>query len=265
MPDITINGATIHYTEQGRGLPLVLIHGFPFDGHMWDAQLAALSDRYRVIIPDVPGFGQSRAERPYSIVTLADDLHTLLTQIKALPCVWGGLSMGGYISFAYVTRYPTDLEGLILVDTKCEADDSQAKQNRMKTIETARTAGPKAIADQMLPKLLAPETLHNKPQVVQKLRAMMEASSPDAIEYASLAMRDRRDYGDELPSIPVSTLVLVGDADVLSPPPVATAMCARIPRSEVVLIRNAGHMSPMEQPEQVNAAIRQFLDRLAQR
>jgi pimeloyl-ACP methyl ester carboxylesterase len=117
----------------------------------------------------------------------------------------------------------------------------------------------------MLPKLLAPDTLHNKLQVVQKIRAMMEASSPDAIEYASLAMRDRRDYGDELPSIPVSTLVLVGDADVLSPPPVATAMCARIPRSEVVLIRNAGHMSPMEQPEQVNAAIRQFLDRLAQR
>jgi pimeloyl-ACP methyl ester carboxylesterase len=262
MPDINLNGVTLHYTDQGQGLPLVLIHGFPFDGHMWDAQVAGLSDRCRVIIPDMPGFGGSRTDRPYTIKSLADDLHTFLAQINALPCVFGGLSMGGYISFAFVTRYPKDLKGLVLIDTKCQADNSEAKQNRMKTIETSRTLGLKPIADQMVPKLLAPDTLQNKPEVVQRLRTIIEASSLQGIEYASLAMRDRRDYGSELPSIPVPTLILVGDADVLSPPPIATAMCAQIPRAEVVLIRGAGHMSPMEQPDQVNTALREFLDQL---
>lgn len=262
MPETNINGVSLHYTDQGQGLPLVLIHGFPFDGRMWDAQVAALSNHCRVIVPDLPGFGGSRTDRPYTIQSLADDLHSFLAQINALPCVFGGLSMGGYVSFAYITRYPTDLKGLVLVDTKCEADSSEAKQNRMKTIETARTAGAKTIADQMLPKLLASQTFTRKPDVVQKLRTMIEACSPQAIEYASLAMRDRRDYSSELPSISVPTLILVGDADVLSPPATATAMCAEIPRAEVVLIRGAGHLSPMEQPDQVNAALQEFLTRL---
>src|SRR5688572_18793342 len=104
MPQVTVNGEAIHYQEKGAGPALVLIHGFPLDLRVWDAQLAALSDRHRVIAIDLRGFGQSRSTRPFSIKDLADDVHQVLTQIKATPAVLGGLSMGGYLVLAYMVK-----------------------------------------------------------------------------------------------------------------------------------------------------------------
>src|SRR4051794_15232486 len=118
MPTQTVNGVTLSYEERGKGLPLVLLHGFPLDGRVWDEQLADLSARCRVVAPDLRGFGRSRSETPFTIESLADDVHALLTAIGALPCVLGGLSMGGYVSLAYAKKYPADLRGLVPVDTR---------------------------------------------------------------------------------------------------------------------------------------------------
>ena len=261
MPEAKVNGQTISFVEKGRGLPLVLVHGFPLDNRIWEAQIASLSDKYRVIAPDLPGFGKSQPppKQPFTLESLADTLHAFLTQIKATPCALAGLSMGGYLSFAYERKYPTTLSALILVDTKAEADTTEGKAGRNKMIETARSGGSKPIAATMLPKMITAESQKNRPQLAQQVNAIMEACPPITIEYALAAMRDRNDYRDCLPSVAEPTLIIVGDNDPITPPAIAETMHKAIPHSKLVVVKGAAHLSTMEQPEQVNQAIRQFL------
>jgi 3-oxoadipate enol-lactonase len=258
MPQRNVNGTTLHYQEQGTGKPLVLLHGFPLDSRIWREQIAALSDRFRVIAPDLRGFGQSKSAEPFTMESLADDVHALLAEIGALPCVLGGLSMGGYVALAYAKKYPTDLRGLALIDSKAEADTAEGKAGRDKMIELARSQGAKAVAEQMMPKMLAPDAERSRPQVKRELEQIMSAQSPLTIEHALAAMRDRADMASHLPSIAVPALVIVGEHDTLTPPAGAEKMSAAIPKSTYVVIRGAGHMSPMEQPQQVTDALRRF-------
>lgn len=259
MPTQTARGVTFHYQDRGSGVPLVLVHGFPLDSRMWDAQVAELSTQCRVLAPDLRGFGQTHAFDPFTIESLADDLHALLEQLGALPCVLAGLSMGGYIALAYARNYPTDLRGLILVDTKAEGDTAEQKAGRQKMIDLARSSGAKAVAEQMLPKMLAEETPKRRPAVAQALRGLMEACPPKTIEHALLAMRDRPDQSRNLPSIPAPTLIIVGDRDAITPVSIAQAMQKQIPHAQLTFITGAGHMAPMEQPAQVNQAMSRFL------
>ncbi|HEX4793115.1 MAG TPA: alpha/beta hydrolase [Humisphaera sp.] len=264
MPTCTINDATFHYEERGNGAALVLLHGFPLDSRMWEGQLAELSSRFRVIAPNLRGFGKSSPASAFSMDSSADDIHALLGKLNALPCVLAGLSMGGYAALSYVLRYASDLRGLILIDTRAEADTPQGKENRQKMIESVRASGSKAIADQMEPKMLAPDTLSHRPEQVRALRQIMEACPPTTIEYALSAMRDRPDRTDDLTSVKTPTLILVGDADAITPPAMAQTMHEKIGGSKLVVIQGAGHMSPMEQPAQVNRAIRNFAEALPQ-
>jgi len=244
-------------------MPLVLLHGFPLDARVWKSQRAALAGGFRVITPDLRGFGRSTSDEAFSLVDLADDVHALLQQIGALPCVLGGLSMGGYTALAYVNKYAADLRGLILVDTKAEADTPEGKQGREKMIQLAREKGSKAVADQMMPKMLAPDAEKTRPAVAHELRAIMEACPAKTIEHALAAMRDRPDRSGELASINVPTLVIVGEHDAITPPDVATKMYQSLTHGQLVTIKGAGHMTCMEQPEQVNRAIRDFVSPLA--
>jgi pimeloyl-ACP methyl ester carboxylesterase len=257
-----IRGARLNYADSGKGLPLVLMHGFPLDLRMWNAQIMELATRWRVIAPDFRGFGQSESTDPFTTESLADDVHALLEEIRTLPCVLAGLSMGGYVALAYVRKYPGDLRGLILVDTKAAGDDAQGRENRNKMIELVRSKGSTAVADQMLPKMLAQDTPRNRPAQAQALRSMMEACPPRTIENALVALRDRPDQSETLPSIPVPTLIVVGGEDAITPVSVAESMQKQIPSSRLAVIKGAGHMSPMEQPPQVNQAISRFLGEL---
>ena len=267
MPTRTraVNGASLSYEEAGAPsarLPVVLVHGFPLDATMWAAQVADLAAAgHHVLAPDLRGFGKSRSDNPFTLESLADDLHALLASINALPCVLAGLSMGGYVALAYAKKYPADLRALALVDTKAEADTPDGKSARQKMIDLVRTSGSKAVAEQMMPKMLAKDSAA-RPQLAQSLRGIMEACPAKTIEHALAAMRDRPDRSGELSAIKVPTLVIVGDADAITPPDVAQSMAAKIPGAKLVTIRGAGHMSPMEQPEQVSRALRRFLEGL---
>jgi pimeloyl-ACP methyl ester carboxylesterase len=259
-----LNGVQLHYTEQGSGRPVLLVHGFPLDVRMWDAQVPALAAAgWRVIAPDLRGFGGSLSETPFTLESLADDVHALAAGVGAIPFVFVGLSMGGYVALAYARKYPADLRALVLVDTKAEADTAEGKQGRAKMIELARKEGSKAVADQMMPKMLAKDAADQRPQTAQALRRIMEACPPKTIEHALAAMRDRPDRSGELAQIKVPTLVIVGESDAITPPAVAESMVSKLPGAQLVVIKGAGHMSPMEQPEQVNRAIKSFLDRQA--
>src|SRR3954464_10982976 len=116
MPARTINGAAIYYEEAGSGAPLVLLHGFPLDSRVWKSQRSALADKFRVITPDLRGFGQSKSEEAFSIESLADDGHALPEAIGVSNAIIGGLSMGGYVALAYAKKYPTKMRGLVLID-----------------------------------------------------------------------------------------------------------------------------------------------------
>lgn len=259
MAKAQANGATIYYTEQGHGLPVILVHGFPLDHRIWKHQVDALSRQYRVIAPDLPGFGQSGATPPFSIQSLAETLHHFARSIDACPFVLGGLSMGGYVALAYAVEYPTDLKGLMLIDTRCEADTMEAKENRLRMIDVCNQKGPAAIADLMVSKMLAPGA--DAAVRTDLMRIMQECPSP-AIVQALQAMHDRADYRDKLASIAVPTLVIVGESDAITPPDGAIAMSREIPQSKVCVIHGAGHLAPMERPEKVNAEIAAFLGAL---
>jgi pimeloyl-ACP methyl ester carboxylesterase len=266
MPAYDVNGTTMAVSERGDGgtIPLVLLHAFPVDRRMWDAQLTALSNRFRVIAPDFRGFGQSAdaANGTFTIETLADDVHELLGTFGATPAVVAGCSMGGYVALALAAKYPADLKGLILVDTKAEADTGEAREGRQKMIELVRKSGAAGIAEQMLPKMLAKDAAEKRPNVAKRLRELMESCPPETIAHALAAMRDRPDRSGELAAIQVPTLILVGDGDQVTPPKVAEAMHAKIAGSTLTVISGAGHMTPMEQPELVNRAIREFAEKL---
>jgi pimeloyl-ACP methyl ester carboxylesterase len=262
MPQRSLSGTTLNYEEKGTGKPLVLLHGFPLDSRIWREQVAALSDRFRVITPDLRGFGQSKSADPFTMESLADDVHALLTGLGALPAVLGGLSMGGYVALAYAKKYPTGLRGLVLIDTKAEGDTPEGKQGREKMIELARSQGTKAVADQMMPKMLAPDADKSRPQVKRELDQIMNSQTPLTIEHALAAMRDRPDSVADLPSIATPTLVIVGEHDAITPPAGAERMSNAIPKSSYVVVRGAGHMAPMEQPQQVTDALRRFASSL---
>ena len=263
MPQRGVNGATLNYEERGTGTPLVLLHGFPLDSRIWREQIAGLSDRFRVIAPDLRGFGQSKSNDSFSMESLADDVHALLADLQALPCILGGLSMGGYVALAYAKKYPNDLRGVALIDTKAEGDTAEGKAGREKMIELARTQGTEAVAEQMMPKMLAPDADKTRPQVKRELDQIMNAQTPLTIEHALAAMRDRPDLVASLASIAVPTLVIVGEHDAITPPAGAEKMSKAIPKNTYVVIRGAGHMSPMEQPQQVTDAVRRFAASLA--
>lgn len=262
MPTVSINGVTHSYDDRGKGPPLVLIHGFPLDRRMWAHQVHELSAKYRVIAPDLRGFGESADASAFTIESLADDLHSLLIKLNVLPCTVGGLSMGGYIALAFARKFPADLKALLLIDTRADADSPAAREGRQKTIALAREKGASAVADQMLPKMLAPNAVEGRPEVAQSVHRMMSACPAATVANASIALRDRPDATPGLSAIAVPTLIVVGDGDLITPPAVAEGMQRAIKGSTLVEIRGAGHMSPMEQPAQVNRAIRTFLGKL---
>jgi len=262
MPKQTVNGTAIFYQEQGHGQPLVLLHGYPLDSRLWEHQLADLSNQYRIIAPDLRGFGQSTGGGTFTIESQADDIHALAGTLNLGKFVLAGLSMGGYITLAYCRKYPSTLLGVGLIDTRAEGDTSEGRQNREKAIELVQLQGSKAIADQMLPKLLAPDTINHRPHLAAAVRQMIENCPPQTIATALAAMRDRPDQAEFLPSLADPTFIIVGDQDTITPPVIADAMHRAIPESQLVVIRGAGHLSPLEQPQQVNRALRGFLQQL---
>jgi pimeloyl-ACP methyl ester carboxylesterase len=263
MTSERIHGVKWAYTDQGKGAAVVLLHGFPLDRRVWEGQVAGLSSHYRVIAVDLPGFGESdRVSQPFTMGSLAEGVHDLLERVGALPCVLGGLSMGGYVALAYARKFPTDLTGLMLVDTRAEGDTPEGREARATMAALARREGNGPVVEQMLPKVTSPDAPGKRPEVVKRLREIMEGCPAETIALASEAMCDREDQSGALASIPVPVLVIVGERDQITPPPMAQFMQREIPKATLEVIPDAGHMAPMEQPQGVNRAMQGFLGSL---
>ena len=257
---LAVNGVTLAVEVRGSGPGVLFIHGYPFDHTIWTHQVAALEGWCRVA-PDLRGMGQSDApDLGYSMETYAADLAELLDRLGVRDVVLVGLSMGGYIAFEFLRRWRERVRGLVLVDTRAEADTPEGRMARETAAAMAREQGAAAVAETMLPKVLGASTLNAAAATVERVRAMMAATPVAGIVGALGAMRDRQDSTPllaELGDLP--TLVLVGDEDEVTPPAQANAMADGIPGASLVVIRSAAHLSPLERPVETTDAIAAFL------
>jgi pimeloyl-ACP methyl ester carboxylesterase len=251
---------TLAYDDVGKGRPVVLLHAFPLSRAMWRPQRDALAQTCRLITPDLPGFGDSPPAASPTVEAFADAVAELLTQLRLTePVVLGGLSMGGYVAFAFVRKYADRLAGLILADTKAEPDDDTAKANRDKLIGFASTNPPSAVLEQMLPKLVAP----NAPaEAVAEVKRIASAQRPAGIIAALQGLRNRPDSMPTLAQVRVPTLIVVGKEDALTPVAQSEKMAAGIAGAKLVVIDGAGHLANLEAPAKFNEAVRGFVQGL---
>jgi pimeloyl-ACP methyl ester carboxylesterase len=261
MKSISVGDISLAYFETGKGPPLLLVHGFPLDHTMWKHQIADLSSIARLIAPDLRGFGKSGVtEGSVTMEQFADDLKALLDALGvAEPVTLCGLSMGGYIAFQFVRKYQQRVGKLILCDTRALPDSPEAAAGRRTNAQKVMENGPKELAEALMGKMFAPSSNERRKEDVEAALAVMLASPRQGIAAALLGMAQRPDSTALLPAIRVPTLVLVGEHDVISPPAEMRTLAAAIPSARFAVIRNAGHMAPLEQPQEVNRLIREFL------
>jgi pimeloyl-ACP methyl ester carboxylesterase len=268
MQRAALSTVELAYTDRGTGPPVLLVHGFPLDHTMWSGQIDALAERWRVVAPDLRGFGQSPLgnadpQAGISMERYADDLAELLDVLGIRqPIVLAGFSMGGYVAWQFIRKHAGRLRGLIQCDTRAAADTEEAKAGRLKMAENVAEWGSARVAEMMGPKLLASRTFEQKPAVVAAVRQVVERTLPAAIAAAQRGMAARPDMTGLLPAIKVPTLIVVGAEDAISPPQEMKDIAAAIPSAEFVEVPDAGHMTTMENPAAVNTAISQFLSQL---
>ena len=261
MTRIQINNIQLSYTDTGgAGRPIVLIHGYPFNRSLWTEQIPALSDSYRVIAPDLRGFGDSDASQdPSTMNSLAADVALLMDHLEIPRATIGGLSMGGYVALAFYKQFASRVRALVLADTRAQADTEEAKQTRAQQAEKALSEGMAGIADAMLPKLLTPETVSKRPEIVKFIRDMMLKTKPEGAAAALRGMAERNDQTELLPKISVPTLIVVGAEDAITPVADSEKMHHAIRGSRLVVLDHAGHVSNVERPQQFNDALLHFL------
>lgn len=278
---VKVHGFEMAYDDTGGGTggvtpPLLLIHGFPLDRTLWAAQTRGLADVARVIAPDLRGCGESGTrvvhEPPLrgdvTMDTYADDLRALLDALGIKNAVIAGLSMGGYIAFAFYRKYTHRVRALILANTRAGADSPEGKKGRDENAALARERGAAAIADKMLPKMLTPKTAAERPDIAKAAREMMARQPVEGIVGALMAMRDRPDSTPTLAKIAVPTLIITSADDTLISPKESEAMRDAIRGArpatgrgvcDLVSIPEAGHLSNFERPDAFNRAVREFL------
>jgi len=261
---VAIPGCRLAVHTAGRGLPLLLLHGFPLDHSMWVAQ-APLSDHVRLIAPDMRGFGGSAGAGLESIEQLADDAVALLDALHiAGPAVVCGLSMGGYVAQHVATRHPDRVAALVLVDTKLEADTPEARQARSDLSGKVGRIGQTILAEAMIPRLLAqspvePEARPRRDAIETRLRQTIVAQRVPTIQAALAALGSRPDMTAAMARCAAPTLLVVGAEDVITPPSCLQAAATIMPRASLLIVPGAGHMTPLEQPDVFNEAVLEFL------
>lgn len=262
---VDLDGRTVAWRESGAGWPVVLLHAFPLSSRMWEPQLARAPEGCRFIAPDLRGFGRSDLVRPggapapMSVDAYARDIAALMDGLELDSAVVVGLSLGGYVAFEMYRQLSARFAGLVLADTRPQADTPEGRDGRLRLRQDLATHGPAVVADRMIPTLLSARAREGHPDLVADVKTMIEENAAAGIDAGLAALMDRPDSTPDLPAISCATLILVGEHDAITPLPVAEGMAAAIPRATVVVVPDAGHLSNLEQPDVFSTALADFL------
>ena len=261
MNSVTSDDAEIFYEVLGTGPPVVLLHPFPASHELWHPAAQALVGRYRVILPDLRGHGESGVgEGPATMAKHAADLARILDQEKVGRAPFVGVSIGGYVLFEFWRRYRRRVAALLLCNTKAPADTPEARAGRLQAAADVMERGTEPFFESMVPKLLGETTRRTRPDRVEAALHMMRKMSAEDVAQVQRGMAERPDSVETLKTINVPTLLVTGDEDVLTGIPEAELMRKNISGSQMKVVAKAGHYSPWEQPEEVGRIIRQFVD-----
>ena len=251
--------ASLAFTSQGTGPCLLLLHAFPLDGRLWQHQIEAFAARYRVLIPDLRGFGRSRdLGPPTSMDQMADDVASWMDSLGVERATVGGLSMGGYVALSLLARHPGRVERLLLCDTRAAADSAEARQGRARQLALLHGGGGvAALFEQLLPRLVAPSS---GDAIRERLRHIALDQSPRTVSSSVVALRDRADHTETLRACRVPVLALAGSDDAMTPPEEARAMMDLTPLGTSAEVPRAGHLSCMENPDSFNQLVLYWLE-----
>ena len=263
MPAVSINNLKIYYKVTGKGEPILLVHGHPFDHTMWDPQIKSFSKLYQVITPDVRGYGKSSL--PKSAATrfedYATDLLALMDTLGIDSFHLSGLSQGGQIIMEIFRQAPSRIKSLIFADTFASLDTPEVKQGRYDTADRLEKEGMDTYSDEVIYKMIKPEHVASQPAVAAHIIKMMKATPPKGAATALRARAERIDYlKDVLPTINIPTLVIVGRQDEFTPVAKAEELQQSLQNCKLVIIEDAGHMPNLEHPEEFNNAVLEFLE-----
>lgn len=258
---INVNNFNLSYDDVGEGsLPIIFLHGYPFDKTMWKGQLDFLKSSYRVIACDIRGFGKSTDEEStLSIDLFGNDLIQFMDNLNIDKAIVCGLSMGGYIALNVMERFPSHFEALILCDTQCIADTTEGKEKRYKIIEEIEADGVTDFNEGFIKNVFHKDSITNKTELVEQLRSVVFSNSKKIITKGFTALAEHSETCSTLSEIGIPTLIICGREDQVTPLAQSEFMNKHIKNSILHIIDNAGHVSNLEQPKEFNKYLSEFL------
>lgn len=261
---IKINNFPLSYDDVGVGsIPIIFLHGYPFNKTMWQVQFDFLKSSYRLIACDIRGFGKSKDEESaLSINLFSDDLIEFMDKLNIDKAIICGLSMGGFIALNAMKRFPSRFEALILCDTQCIADTPEVKEKRYKTIDEIAFNGVTNFNEGFVKSVFHKDSLSNKKELVEKLRGDVFSNSEHIITMGLTALAERSETCSTLNKITVPTLIICGKEDEVTPLAQSEFMNTAIKGSILKVIDKAGHVSNLEEPDEFNKYLLDFLTSL---
>lgn len=254
-------GFPLAFDDFGSGTPVVLLHGFPLSRAMWRPQVEPLVDAgFRVILPDLRGFGDSGGSIESGMDDYVDDLVLLFDYLGIEKAVVGGMSMGGYVLFNLLERFPQRVSGAMFIVTRAAADDETGRQKRNELIDAVQSGDRLAVPDTFAGVLFAETTPDENPQLVAEVRQWMESTGPQGLVGGLVAMRERADYAERLEQFRLPSLVVGADRDRAVPLEHYEVLMERLPDAEGTVLVGAGHMANLEKPQPFNRALARFLE-----
>lgn len=256
--------AQLFYEVRGRGPDIVLLHPFPSNHEFWNGVVERLELRYRLILPDLRGLGQSEVGAGTATMSkLADDLERICVDAGVTKAVFGGCSIGGYVLFEFWRKHRERFHGLVLCSTKAGLDSDEVRTQRLRTADEVMQRGPEFVIEGSLNKLPGESTRRNRPDIVAAAKRTMTRTAKEGIAALQKGMAERQDSTPLLASIGVPTLIIAGEEDVTTPPTEMERIARGIRNSEMKVIDKAGHLAALERPEEVARILRQWLDALS--
>lgn len=261
--EFTINGLKIYCEGNINNKSIIFVHGFPYDHSMWDYQIEALKDKYYCVTFDIRGLGKSYiGDGQYTMEAFVWDLFSIIDELKLVKPILCGLSMGGYISLRAIEKEQEKFGGLILCDSRSEADNNDGKLTRSNAINKINVEGVEAFVNEFVPKCFHPKTPERFSDMYKRIFETAKTQNPIGVKGSLLAMLSRRDTTKFLKNITIPTIIFVGKKDALTPPDVMKKMSDKFKNAKFFVVPKAGHMSPLENPEFVNYQIKKYLEKI---